>query len=176
MTFLDETWLGNTIGAWLIALAIAAAAYVALQFVRRTFARRFEAVAEHTRNTVDDLFADLLSETKFFTVAGLSIYLGSNALALPDRVGAWLSTLAMIVSLIQVAIWGDTLIRFGLLRYQKRQGVEQDGENLMTIRAISFIVRLVLFTIVLLLALIFLALNLIVDLLYAVLDPRIRNA
>ncbi|MFO7713463.1 hypothetical protein [Desulfosarcina sp.] len=85
-------------------------------------------------------------------MALLFFYIGAQGLKIPDKLSVWVSALAMIAVIIQVARWGNVLISFGFKRYQNKHVLE-NGERITTLRALTFVGRTALFTIAALLAL-----------------------
>ncbi len=152
MNFLERVFYDNTFKAWLIALGVALLAYIALSMLKRIVGRKAAAFAQRTSTEVDDFVAELIHRTKFFFLFLISLYLGSHFLSLPDSLKQALSRLAVLVFLIQFAIWGNALFESWRERV-RRQKKEEDPASLTTYTALGFLVRLGLWTIVLLLAL-----------------------
>ncbi|KPJ53360.1 mechanosensitive ion channel protein MscS [candidate division TA06 bacterium DG_24] len=152
MDFLEWTYLGNTLQRWLVGLLITLTALAALRILRTLLHRRFSAVVRRIPGDWDELVTLLSRRTNSFLLAIFSTYAGSLALTLPGKVPVWIGTLAFIALLIQIALWADAIIPFWVTRYQRRQ-IEEDAARVTTVRALSFVVRLILFSIVALLAL-----------------------
>lgn len=152
MTFLEQTFLGNTLQSWSLALVIAIGLLAGLRLLRTVLVRRFSAFAERTEAGVDDLIAKLLAKTRFSFLVVLALYAGSLALTLSKRVTDVIGAVTMIVVLVQVAIWGNAVIAFWITRYRERY-LEEDAAGVTTANTLSFIARLTLFTLVGLLAL-----------------------
>lgn len=152
MEILETVWLGNTLRAWALALLTALLILGALWVVKRILLARFAALSTQTAIEVDDLLVRVLERTKFSLMALLAMYAGSLPLDIPERAGFWIGRIALFAVLIQVAIWGDALITHSIQRYQERN-LTESADRVTTLRAVSFVVRLVLFSIILLLAL-----------------------
>jgi small-conductance mechanosensitive channel len=152
MEILDLSILGNTLREWSLALLTAVVILVALWITKRILQARIVALSEKTEIKVDDLLASLLKRTKFFLMALLALYAGSLILTFSESAKYWIGRVALFTVLIQVAIWGDALITFFIHRYQE-QHLKESADRVTALRAISFVVRLVLFSIILLLAL-----------------------
>ncbi len=144
------TYLGNSLRAWLTALAIAVALTLLAKLVVYVVIRRLRKFAERTATQVDDLIIGVLEKTKLPLLAVLALYAGTSSLQLPARLGAWLSTIAVFALLFQAGIWADRLVQLLLLSYQEKNA---DAGRVTTMRAAGFMVRLVLFSVVLLMAL-----------------------
>lgn len=146
------TFLGNSLQACLIAVSIAAALTVAAKIVVYVVIRRLRKLAERTATRIDDLVLEVLEGTKLPLLAVLSLYAGVAGLELPDKVGAWLGTIAVFAALFQTGIWIDRLVQL-LLAGQQEKISAADGSRVTTMRAAGFIARLVLFSVMLLMAL-----------------------
>ncbi len=152
MEFLSWSILGNALSNWLFALLVAVVLLGALSLAKRVLIGRFTAFAGKTANDIDDLAAEILARTNFYLMAVLAVYAGSLSLTFPDLIQYWIGRIALLAILFQVAIWGDALVTHSIMRYQK-QHMESETGRVTTMRALSFIVRLVLFSVILLLAL-----------------------
>jgi small-conductance mechanosensitive channel len=151
MVFRRWFFLGNSPQAWAYALLIAAGMLAAAWIARQVLVRHFSALTRKTKTDVDDLIARLLLQTRWWLLAAVSLYVGSLSLTLSATVRAWARTAALIALLIQAAIWGDEIISYWLVSYQKRHA--GDGEQAGAVKAAGFVVRLALFSIIALLAL-----------------------
>ena len=151
MGFFYQTFLGNTLWAWALALGSALLILGVLWLIKRIWIARLAAFAGRTRNQVDDFVAQVLARTNFYLVAVLALYAGSSFLELPEVARLWMGRAALFAILSQVALWGDTLITRSIRNYQEQH--LEDGGRVTTLRAVSFIVRLILFAIIVLLAL-----------------------
>ncbi len=144
------TYLGNSLRAWLTALAIAVTLAVLAKLVVYVVIRRLRTFAERTETKVDDLIIGVLEKTKLPLLAILALYAGTSSLALPARLGAWLGTIAVFALLFQAGIWADRLVQLLLRSYQEKNA---DAGRVTTMRAAGFLVRMVLFSVILLMAL-----------------------
>ena len=152
MAFWERTFLDNTLETWLIAFLVSAGVLIAFWILKRFLIRRFHRFAQTTETDIDDLIAAISVQTKFALLAILALYFGSLALTLPDWIAAWCRTAGVIAALIQIAVWGDALTTAWLARVQEER-LKEDAEQVTTVRALAFVVRLVLTSIVVLLAL-----------------------
>jgi small-conductance mechanosensitive channel len=150
--FLAASFFGNSVEKWLIALAVILSAMVLLRVLRRFLVRRITAFAKKTETVIDDYVAKLLASTKVFFILVLSFYAGFQVLKLPEVAARWIGTLTILAVLVQVGIWGDSLINMWLSRYQDKY-LEANPGRVTTMRATTFVVRLILFSVVVLLAL-----------------------
>lgn len=152
MTFLDGTYYYNTLHTWLLALLVTACVLALLAIGKRVIVSRLLAFAQKTRTNLDDLAVDLISRTHFYFLVFFSLYAGTLVLTLPDKVTRLIGTAAVIVLLVQAAVWGNRIISVWLTFYLKRS-LEQDAATATTVTALGFVGRLALWTVTLLLAL-----------------------
>jgi small-conductance mechanosensitive channel len=152
MTFLSTIFYGNTLGIWLLAIVIAAVLYLVLRIVKTIVLKRVARLAEKTHTGLDDLVVDVLGSTKGFFLAFLALYAGSLALTLPAGAARVIAAVAVVVLLIQAAIWGSRAIAFGTRHYAKPR-IQDDPGSATTFTALAFVARLVLWAVVLLLVL-----------------------
>lgn len=143
---------GNSAFRWLEAIIIAVLVFLILRVVRRVLQRRTTSLGKRWRSDWPEAVAELLSRTMNWFLLIESLYLGSLVLDLPVRTAEVTRSIAVIVLLVQAAIWANTLLTFCLQRYVKRQ-VETDAAAVTTIAALGFLGRLVLWTLALLLGL-----------------------
>src|SRR5689334_8988713 len=84
---LDRTFYGNTLQAWLTALAVLLGVWLLLVFLRRALVRRLERSASRTETAVDDVALGAIRRTNtvFLFVLGLAAAT-HTALEVPHRV------------------------------------------------------------------------------------------
>lgn len=152
MGFLSLIFWGNSLRVWLLALLTAFAITIALFLIKRIFLSRFMPFARKTKNNVDNLVSAVLTRTNMFLLTLLAIYAGALLLSLPEAVQYWLNRVALVVALIQIAIWGEALITHAIQQYQEDH-LEESASRVTTLHVVSFVVKLVLFSIIFLLAL-----------------------
>jgi small-conductance mechanosensitive channel len=150
MAFWKQPYFGNPTRAWATALAVTVGVLVVLWILKRIVIKRFYKCAQRTETDIDDMIAEVSVRTKLALLAIPAAYAGSLVLFLPEWITTWFRTVAIIAALIQVAFWGDALIRSWLSQYQKEH--IEDEERVTTIKAASLIMRLVLIAIVSILA------------------------
>ncbi len=151
-SFLDETYYGNPVRDWLVAAAVAAAAYAVLLALRRIAVRRLEAAAQRTDGGLDGLVAALVQGTRRLFVAVLAVYAGSFPLALSPRIQQLLNAAAAVSFIVQAGLWGNRFLSFALPRWIQKKA-ERDAASATSLALLGFIGRLALWTVVLLLAL-----------------------
>jgi small-conductance mechanosensitive channel len=137
---------------WLLALGIGAAIFLCLCLLKRFGFSRFAKLAQRTENDVDDLIAEELQQTKIFLLLLLALYGGSLVLSLPPALRRLINMIVQLSFLLQLALWGHSIISFWLKQYLKRK-IEEDAETATTVGALGFLIKLILWVVVLLVAL-----------------------
>ncbi len=150
MDILEQTFWGNTLATWLLALAIAAFALLVLSILKRTMSRKVLAWVRKTESDLDDLIVDLFSRTRYLFLILVSIYAGSLVLTLPPQVEPWIRTVMVILFWVQVALWGTGVVDYLVSRQVKEQDKKAAAT---TINALGYVGKVVLWTVALLLAL-----------------------
>lgn len=152
LTLLDTPYYGNTVTAWLIALAAALSIFVALQLVKRLVVRRLARTAAGTAIDLDDIALQLLRKTRgaFFTI--VAIYFASFLLYLTPRITHAIDLTMIVALLAQIAIVGNSAICLAVTRYNLKR-VSTHNESTATITALGYFSRLLLWAIALLLVL-----------------------
>lgn len=152
MELLDLTFLNNTIRTWLLAVIVVVGTAVAIQLGKRLLLRRFQKLARRTNTNIDDAAILLIKKINNSIVLLLAVYAGVLTLAIPAETMQWINAAAFAIFLIQVGIWGNALVYFWLASHEEEQ-LEEHADRVTTLNAVSFVVRLVLFSILTLLAL-----------------------
>ena len=152
MHWLDQYFWGNTLRDWGYGLSITLVSLFIVWLVKRIILARLLSLTRKTKNNYDDLVANILTQTKVFLFAIVAIYFGALSLELSETGRLWINRAAMLAVLLQVAIWGNAFITYALQEYQE-ENLEKDAGNVTTLRALSFVAKLVLFSVVILLAL-----------------------
>jgi small-conductance mechanosensitive channel len=145
---LTDTFYGNEVRSWLIALAVAAGVLVALRLVEQVLIVRVQRVAKKTETMVDDIIIGSLRKTKLLFLLLVAVFAGSLSLDLEPAVRSILLSTVMIATLIQVGVWVSRGLQIWLEHYRE---TEEDGANRTTMNALSFVGRLILWVIVFLL-------------------------
>ena len=149
---MDSTIWGNTIETWLIAAGVSVGLLLAVKLIRDLLVRRFFRLDQSREDDINALIAAIVKSVSMPVVALLFLYVGAQGLRIPEKMSIWVSALAMIAVIIQIARWGNVLISFGFKRYQKKY-VHDAGERITTLRALTLVGRTALFSIAALLAL-----------------------
>lgn len=147
----QSEFLGNSMEIWVRASLIALGTFVGLLIIRAILKRYFRRLAVRTQNDWDNLAVKLAGQTNFLIILILSLFAGSIALTFPLNVRAWINAFAVIVFLVQLAIWGNVAIDFGLERYRKKY--EEEADQITTLKALGLVARITLFSVLALVAL-----------------------
>jgi len=152
MGIVEQLFLGNSVGAWLIALAVTVTCFVVLKATQRIALRRLSRFAETTKTDLHDLAVDVIKGTRLFSLLIFSVYAGTFALTLPTAATKIIEAILIVALLLQGALWGNSVISFLLARAVKER-MEKDAASATTLSALGFVSKLVMWSIILLLAL-----------------------
>lgn len=118
---------GNTLSDWLIALAIAAAAFLGLKLVNTLLVRRLRALAKRPRIAFAGIAADVIDRTSAIVLFTFAIYLGARFLELdPDTVDT-IGKIALLALLIQIGLWATVAISRVLEREAEKRLASDAG-------------------------------------------------
>ena len=108
---MDFSFLNNDLESWAIAVAVLLGATLAMHWLRRLALHKMQNLARRTPTMADDLVAKMLRKTYLLIMLVVSAYLASLALDLTDKQRLVVSRVAIAALILQLAIWGDTLMR-----------------------------------------------------------------
>lgn len=145
---MDFTYLNNDFESWAIALGVLVGATLAMAALRRLALYRMQARAERTHTLADDLVARMLRKTYLVILLTVAAYLASLALELSERQRLVISRAAIAALILQLAIWGDTL-----LRAWRDHAYISDAPRKASRTILCFLMRLALWVIAFLMAL-----------------------
>ncbi|MFW2389770.1 MAG: mechanosensitive ion channel family protein [Polyangiales bacterium] len=148
MPELTDTFYGNEIQRWLLALGVTVGTLIVLRLVEQVLIVRVHRLSEKTENIIDDAVIGALRKTKFVFLLVVALFIGSLWLNLSAEVRSIARHVLVIAALIQGGIWVSAGLQLWLERYRAK---EEDGANRTTMNALSFIARLVLWVTVFLL-------------------------
>ena len=152
METLSQTWFGNIVSNWLLALLLTLAALVLLRSIRNLMVRRLERFAPSTATQIDDLAISMLRSSRSWFFLVLSLYVGTLSLTIPNSIEDFVKTAVIFSLLLQGALWANQLIDYGLQHYARHTlDAEADPNNTVTILGLAS--RIVLWSIILLIAL-----------------------
>ncbi|MDR7426079.1 MAG: mechanosensitive ion channel family protein [Armatimonadota bacterium] len=141
----------NRVSAWVAALALAVGLAALLLLARGLTVRWLRRLAERSRTRAADLTVTLAGRTHVLFLLALAVYAGAALLTLPGRVERVLTVTLLVAFLVQVALWGTTLISLLVSQYVQRAA--EDAVAATTATAFGFFGRLLLWVVVALLAL-----------------------
>ena len=144
--------LGNPLQHWLTAIGLALAINLVVGLVKWAIIARLAKVASTTSNAFDDAFIAVARRTRQWLVFGVTLFIGTRYLELPDRIETVLIGVATISAFLQLGSWGMAGLDFWLERYRQRT-LQTDAGAATSLAALSFIGRVLLWAVVLLLAL-----------------------
>lgn len=145
---LTDTFYGNELQRWLIALGVTVVVLIVLRLVEQVLIVRMQRIAQKTHTVIDDVVIGALRKTKLVYLLIVSIFVGSLWVTLESTVRSVILHTVIIATLIQGGIWVSAGLQIWLEHYRK---TESDGANRTTMNALSFLARLVLWVTVLLL-------------------------
>jgi small-conductance mechanosensitive channel len=146
---MDFTFLNNTLENWAIALAVLTGATLAMHWLRRMALHKMQVLSQRTDTLADDLVARMLRKTYLLILLTLSAYLASLALDLTDKQRLVVSRVAIAALILQLAIWGDTLLR----AWRDHYPGNGDGPRKASRTIVCFMSRLALWVIAFLMVL-----------------------
>lgn len=152
MEFMQHVWLGNTLTAWAISVAIAGLFLIVLTIAKKVILKRLAIFAEGTQNGLDDLLVAVLRRTKSFALVAASLYGGSQWVTLGPKWEAFGRTALMLTLLFQGAIWATAASQH-LLDQALRKRVETDAGSAATLNILGFAAKVAIWSILLLMVL-----------------------
>lgn len=149
---LQQIWTANGIEEWLTASVMFLASLFILVVAKRVLVSRFLKLAERTSTQLDDVLASALSKTTFLFLFVVSVWLGTQSLALPPGFERLIDGLALLVTFLQSGIWANGVLVY-VVRHFVNMEIREEASQVATTTALTFLGRLVLWSLVLLLAL-----------------------
>ncbi len=150
--FLATTFYENTLGGWVLALAVFVLAAAGLRLLARLTLARMESFAKATRTDLDDLVAELLRKTRTLFVLLVAFWAASATLVLPPVLHARIRAILVVGFLLQAGFWGTGVVNYLIARYQRRQ-VDVDPGSATAVGAMAFLARMVVWSVFVLLIL-----------------------
>jgi MscS family membrane protein len=137
--FLTETYYGNTLSDWLIALLLVLGSVLAGRAVYWLFSNWIKFIARRTRSRVDDVMADIIEEPLVFLVILLGVRLSLLRLALPEAAADWLGkgfsmAAALGVAWLVVRLYQTFHVGY-LVPMARRSATTFDDQLLPTLRS-----------------------------------------
>jgi small-conductance mechanosensitive channel len=144
---LGTEWYHNSLQAWLTAALTAAGGFVVLVLLRRLVTSRLAALAARTTTNIDDMFVDIVAETRRWVLAALSLYFALLPLTLP-KIEPYLHPAAKLVLLWQAALWGSAGIAFWVKHYMQHRTTTNDRASIAMISAVGVGTKIILWILV----------------------------
>ncbi|HVZ78685.1 MAG TPA: mechanosensitive ion channel family protein [Gemmatimonadaceae bacterium] len=143
-----RTVLGNTSTAWITAVITFAATLAVLLIIRKVLVARLGALAERTATQADDFIVDLLRSTHGLFLAGVALASATVPLTMPAAAHGYVRLLLNATVIIQIGLWGNRTIGFGLSHY-----AAESPDSRSTTAAMRMLGRIALWAIIALLLL-----------------------
>ena len=143
------TFLNNSWESWAIAVALTLGVTLALHWLRRFALHKMQTLSARSDSLTNELVAGMLRKTYIIGMLAVSAYLGSLILELTDKQRLVASRVAIAALLLQLAIWGDTLLR----SWRDRYLANGDNPRKASRTIVAFMLRLALWVIAFLMVL-----------------------
>jgi len=114
MNLMQESYLGNTLQAWLIALSIFIVIFVILKIIQAVAVRKLSRLALSTDTQVDDLLVSMLKQTKLFILLIASAYLATLTITLKPSVSDLWEKIVILALILQAGFWASAGIAFAI--------------------------------------------------------------
>jgi small-conductance mechanosensitive channel len=148
---MDVIFFNNSTLTWLTALGIAVGVALALYVTKAVVVHHLRRIAERTETKLDDIAVAALDATKKFVIVIMGLFAGSRVLALAPEIHMLATRIAIVVGLVQAAIWGNAALRGWLDQYYENRAT--DPGRATSAAAVGFIARMVLWVVILLMIL-----------------------
>ncbi|MCB9709027.1 MAG: mechanosensitive ion channel family protein [Myxococcales bacterium] len=143
---LKQTYFGNDVERWAVALGLALLVWAGLYIAKRLLESRLSRIAAHTKSHVDDVVVAILKATQGFFLLAAALYVGLRTLELPKDFTKPINILMLSLFFVQGGLWIQGAIRSSTLYWQIRR-VESPGSRTMA-GAINFLAQLVIWSLV----------------------------
>lgn len=138
--------LGNHIFVWGLSLVIFLAVVILAPWVRGlivNFLARWNEERGERGNTITRLAHALIGGTRRFFIAAVALYFASQVLVLPQPAIRLISAIFLVVSMVQLGLWGSTLvgawIENSLLDNRKPDPAKRSAAQLIRIIALTIV-------------------------------------
>jgi len=152
MNILNQQFFGNNLSQWAIAGTAIVVTVFILVIIQRLIGRRMAALAKLSETQWDDIFAGLIAQTKLLFLFIVGAFTGSLFVDLSVHIRGVISSVLIIALLVQVGLWGVSLITT-LLELYRQRAQEKNPAAITSINVIGLISKFALWSTVLLLAL-----------------------
>ncbi len=148
----EKGFYGNSVEAWLIALGISGAVWLALLLARRIASGYVQRLVQKTTVAWDDVLASIIPKTHSLFLLTLATLAGSRPLVLPERMDHLVKQTVVVVGLIQIGLWATCVVAF-LVRTHRERKLKEDPAGVTTIGALGLLARVLVWVLVALLVL-----------------------
>lgn len=152
MPIIERLYFGNSIESWTTAAVAVIVSMTVFVIAKKILVKRLGAIAQKTETTLDDLFVELVSQTRLFLLITVSLFIGAEMLTLSATVEKVIQKGLILAFLLQGIVWGTRSLKYWVDGALKRH-VGDDETGTGTVTAIAFLIRLGLWTAGILLAL-----------------------
>lgn len=152
MDFLDRTWLGNPVGAWLAAAAVAVVGATILSVTRKILLRYLPPLARRTPTKVDDLVVAVIGATKTLFLFGLPLLVGLGLLDLGATADTIVGHARTAVVILQLGFWVSAGVnRWAVDVAERRATKDKAGVTSISVLRIALVALLWVLTMLILL-------------------------
>lgn len=146
---LETLVFDNTLHDWLWSLGLALTINVFIGALKWVIVTKVARLTRDTPTSLDDALVYIAKSTRQWLVLGVTLFIGTRYLELPDRVSTVFTVAATVAAFLQLGLWFNAATRFWLDRYERR-ALAQDAASATSLAALGFVVRLALWAVVLL--------------------------
>ncbi len=144
----ERDLFGDTLGDWIMAVAIVAAVWASLWFLRHLIARRYQNQPLSGRRVTAWFVAQLVVATQHFFMLAIAVYVGAHNLKLPHLERRDLTRVIPVLLALQVGIWAIRAVRLYL--EIRQQAPSADRALTGSMQVILFVARVVIWSVLLL--------------------------
>jgi len=152
VTLFAELVRSGPISRWALAAGVAVGIALAFLLLKLSVLRRLRVRAERTSNIADDLLVGTLERTTVFSGVIGALYAGWLVLNPPEDAARIADAVALLVLVVQLAIWGNRFVSLWTGLSIKRR-FRDDAASATTLVVVGFFAKVVVWVIALLLVL-----------------------
>lgn len=139
----------STLRDWLTALGLALTINVTLGAIKWLILNKLAHIAGNTESDLDDSIVYIAKATRQWLILGVTLFIGTRYLNLPERVETVFIVTATVAAFLQLGLWINAAMRFWLDRYRQR-ALENDAGSATSLAAMGFVGRVILWAALLL--------------------------
>ena len=147
MNILNYEILENSVQSWLIALGLTLGSFLLLVILKKIFKHRLEKLVIQSKMSLDDFLSPLMSQTRWFSLLAVGLFVGSLFITLPEDVQFWFIRILRLVLVLQVGLWGTGIISLYIQRGVASKIEEDQGDDATTLDALGLIAKIALWVI-----------------------------